>query len=130
MKNDLKMRKELRNGKKWMSRMGYWRNEQKVIQTTRTMEFKSEEKENERKEDRQIKVEINEMGSIDGKETKRGKTNEWILELINQPTNQPTMIGNDQIEKTRKLMETNENQLKMDGNERNRGDLRIHMKVQ
>lgn len=47
-----------------------------MIQTTRTMEFKSEEKENERKEDRQIKVEINEMGSIDGKETKRRKTNE------------------------------------------------------
>ena len=98
MENDLRMRKELRRErKKWMSRMGYWRNEQKVIQTTRTMEFKSEEKENERKEDRQIKVEINEMGSIDGKETKRGKTNEWILELINQPT----MIGNDHIEKTR-----------------------------
>ncbi len=32
--------------------------------------------------------------------------------------------------KTRKLMETNEKQMKMDGNERNRGDLRIHMKVQ
>ena len=27
-------------------------------------------------------------------------------------------------------METNEKQMKMDGNERNRGDLRIHMKVQ
>ena len=32
--------------------------------------------------------------------------------------------------KTRKLMETNEKQLKIDGNERKRGDLRIHMKVQ
>ena len=27
-------------------------------------------------------------------------------------------------------METNEKQMKMDGNERKRGDLRIHMKVQ
>ena len=32
--------------------------------------------------------------------------------------------------KTRKLMETSEKQWKRDGNERNRGDLRIHMKVQ
>ena len=43
---------------------------------------------------------------------------------------QPTMIRNDHIEKTRKLMETNEKNKKMDGNERNRGDLRIHMKLQ
>ncbi len=34
------------------------------------------------------------------------------------------------VKENKKMMEINEKQLKMDGNERNRGDLRIYMKIQ